>query len=375
MEQPAPILIFQPTENDSKAPYTSPPALPPPSASTDELHRLISFLESQKELHQAMEDTLRELERGYRAIVENIPDLVYSLNERGVIVMINQAVVTYGYSVEELVGSYFPDLIYHEDRESTRRTFFDIAAQRKNCAHSQKFRIVTKTGELRWLEANCSIHFTLNGDFIWQEGVCRDITEIIQVQHSLMKIQDDLEEQVRKRTFELTRANTELHNEIQERRDTERALREREKDLEQEKVNLQEANTALKVLLKRRDRDKRTLEEQVMYNVKKLLLPYLNKLSREIQDERHKAYLHIIETNLQDITGSFSRRLSMEYYGLTKAEIKVANFIRQGNKNRQIADLMGLSIRTVEAYRMSIREKLKIHNKKINLCTYLMSIA
>jgi DNA-binding CsgD family transcriptional regulator len=43
-------------------------------------------------------------------------------------------------------------------------------------------------------------------------------------------------------------------------------------------------------------------------------------------------------------------------------------------KNRQIAELLGLSVRTVEAYRMSIRDKLKLHHKKVNLCTYLKSM-
>ncbi len=288
--------------------------------------------------------------------------------------MVNKAVNAFGYSVDELVGTFFANLIYHEDRDYTTRGFFDIAAQRQNLAHSQKFRIVTKSGDLRWMEANCSIHFTLSGDFIWQEGVCRDITETVHAQHALMKTQNSLEEEVRKRTSELTHATLGLQKEILERRETERALRERERDLEQEKANLQEANTALKVLLKRRELDKRAFEEQVLHNVQKLVLPYLKLLSAEVADERQTTYLQIVETNLNDITAGFSRRLSVEYARLTKTEIKVADFIRHGMKNRQIAELLGLSVRTVEAYRMSIRDKLKLHHKKVNLCTYLKSM-
>ena len=91
-------------------------------------------------------------------------------------------------------------------------------------------------------------------------------------------------------------------------------------------------------------------------------------------DERQKAYLNIIETNLNDITSAFSRRLSMDYYDLTISELKVANFIKQGRKTREIAELLGLSSRTVEAFRMSIRKKVRIHNKKVNLRTFLMSM-
>ncbi|MBI5552222.1 MAG: helix-turn-helix transcriptional regulator [Desulfobacterales bacterium] len=177
-----------------------------------------------------------------------------------------------------------------------------------------------------------------------------------------------------RRILELTQANEALQRKIDDRFITEKALRDREAELEMEKTNLQEANTALKVLLKRREEDKRALEEQVMYNVKKLVLPFLGKVQKENLDERQKSFLGIVEANLRDITCGFSRRLSLAYYGLTTSELKVANFIRQGKKNREIAELLNLSVRTVEAYRQAIRNKLRLQNKKVNLRTFLMSI-
>lgn len=182
------------------------------------------------------------------------------------------------------------------------------------------------------------------------------------------------QEQPDSHLLELMRTNEELQRKIDERFVIEKALRDREAELEMEKTNLQEANTALKVLLKRREADKRLVEEQVMYNVKKLVLPFLSKVQKEGLDERQKSYLEIVEANLRDITCGFSRRLSLAYYGLTTSELKVANFIRQGKKNREIADLLNLSVRTVEAYRQAIRNKLRLQNKKINLRTFLMSI-
>jgi DNA-binding CsgD family transcriptional regulator len=185
--------------------------------------------------------------------------------------------------------------------------------------------------------------------------------------------QADMEVATR-RILELTQANEALQRKIDDRFITEKALRDREAELEMEKTNLQEANTALKVLLKRREEDKRALEEQVMYNVKKLVLPFLGKVQKDNLDERQKSFLGIVEANLRDITCGFSRRLSLAYYGLTASELKVANFIRQGKKNREIAALLNLSVRTVEAYRQAIRNKLRLQNKKVNLRTFLMSI-
>jgi len=170
------------------------------------------------------------------------------------------------------------------------------------------------------------------------------------------------------------RANEEMQNELLERRATERALRNREADLELDKANLEETNTALRVLLKRREMDKHEFEEQVMYNVREMILPYLDTLKTLTSDERQHAYLAILDSNLGDITKAFSRRLSLDFYNLSPSELKVAIFIRQGKKTREIAALLGLSKRTIDAVRQSIRRKLRIQNRRINLRTFLMSI-
>ena len=184
----------------------------------------------------------------------------------------------------------------------------------------------------------------------------------------------DLEHQALIRNAELFLANEELHKEIVERRETERALRDREAELQMEKANLEETNTALRVLLKRREMDKHEFENQVMHNVKELILPFMDRLKAVTTDERQQAYLSILESNLSDITTGFVRRISLEFYNLTASELKVANFIRQGKRTREIASLLGLSLRTIDAYRLTIRKKLRIQNKRVNLRTFLMSI-
>lgn len=304
----------------------------------------------------------------------NLPDLIYALDESGSILAVNQAVAAYGYHVEDLIGRPFVDLLFPEDRDWVKNEFARVLKQKKDQIRSQQFRIVSAQGDVHWIEANCIFRFTPQGQFIMQEGVCRDISQSIQNQHVMLKAQMKLEEQVRIRTAELVRANEELQREIYDRRNTERSLRERESDLEMEKANLQETNTALKVLLKRREVDKHEFEEQVLYNIKELILPYVDKLKITATDDRQHAYLAILESNLNDITGNFTRRLSMESYGLTGSELKVANFIRQGKRTREIASLLGISTRTVEAYRLSIRRKMRLQGRKVNLRTFLMSM-
>jgi len=161
---------------------------------------------------------------------------------------------------------------------------------------------------------------------------------------------------------------------ISEQKLTEQELREREKALEMQTNNLEEANTALRVLLQRRDEDRAELEEKVLFNVRQLIEPYMEKLNKSELNERQKAHLSVLKTNLKEIVEPFSRRLSHTYLKLTPTEIQVANLIRQGKTTKEIAELLNLSSRTIESHRKNIRKKMGLKDKKENLRTHLLSL-
>ena len=309
-------------------------AFKPMCEQPDELKLFIRQSVPEKALYPKVMTALEAFEWRHHSIVENIPDIIFSIDGSGLIVTVNNAVNAYGFARAEVLGRPISDLIDSRDREKVAHAFSEILRLGRNQTRTQQFRIHSKSGEIRWLEANSTFRFTKEGCFILQVGVCRDITERIEDQQALLKTKDELEELIFIQTQELTRARIDLQKEIEDRRETEMELLHRELELETEKANLEEANTALKVLLKRREMDKRALEDQVMYNIKKMLLPYVEKLHKKITNERKKAFLSILETNLNDITNSFSRRLSIEFFGLTDAEQKVAHFIRQGKKTQ-----------------------------------------
>jgi len=59
---------------------------------------------------------------------------------------------------------------------------------------------------------------------------------------------------------------------------------------------------------------------------------------------------------------------------LTGKELRVADLIRMDASSKEIAKVMNISPRTVEAHRENIRKKLGLANVKINLQSYLKSI-
>ncbi len=161
---------------------------------------------------------------------------------------------------------------------------------------------------------------------------------------------------------------------ITERKIAEEALKSKEKELETKASKLEDLNTALNVLLEKRKADQMELEEKIVLNVENLIKPNLDKLRQGNLDERKKNILNIIQTNLDEIISPFIRNLSSINYHLTPKEIQIAGFIRQGITNKEIAEMLFLSTKTVEFHRDNIRKKLGIKNRKINLTSYLLSI-
>jgi PAS domain S-box-containing protein len=138
---------------------------------------------------------------------------------------------------------------------------------------------------------------------------------------------------------------------------------------------LQETNAALRVLLKQRELDRTDLEESMLSNVKRLILPYIEKLKRSRLSDDQRVYVEILESHLQEITSPFVRKISAPMLGLTPMEIRVADLIRQGKSSKEIADLIAISERAVIFHRQGIRGKLGLRGRKANLQTYLSALS
>jgi PAS domain S-box-containing protein len=153
-----------------------------------------------------------------------------------------------------------------------------------------------------------------------------------------------------------------------------KSLKDREAELKMKTQNLKEINTALKSLLKKRDSDRMELEEKVLFNVKEMISPYIKKLRESELSEKQGIYLAILESNVKDIISPFSPKLTSRHFKLTKSELQIAKLVRMGITSKEIAELMGLSRRTIESHRDRIRKKIGLDSRRRNLRTFLMSI-
>jgi len=165
------------------------------------------------------------------------------------------------------------------------------------------------------------------------------------------------------------------HEDITALKLTEESLRESKEALDDQKQSLEEANIALKVILKQRDQDRLELEGKILNNVKELVFPYVEKLKYSPLKAREKTLVEIIGSHLEDIISPFLKNFTNARLMLTPQEMQVATLVRDGKTSKEIADLLNVAETTVNFHRKNLRDKFGLKNTQTNLRLYLLSIS
>ena len=137
---------------------------------------------------------------------------------------------------------------------------------------------------------------------------------------------------------------------------------------------LKDVNTALDVLLKKREKASQEIEENVFSNYELMIMPFLNKMKNTTLSQKQRNLLNIVETNIKEIISPFIKKMSNSLLNLTQSEIHIATMIKQGFTNKEIAQALNCSKRTIDTHRDNIRKKLDLRNKKVNLKTFLLNL-
>lgn len=148
----------------------------------------------------------------------------------------------------------------------------------------------------------------------------------------------------------------------------------REAELAAQNRELTDLNTALKVLLKKREEDRREMEDRVTDNIRDLVLPHLAKLRKRHPGARERSLLNLIESNLKIVISPCTPKLSTRLLKFTPKEIQVANLIKAGRTTKEIAEHLDVSKSAIDTHRHHIRNKLGLKKKKVNLRSYLHSL-
>ena len=318
------------------------------------------------------EETLRRSEEQYRSLLESSPDPIVVYDMNGKATYVNPAFEqTFGFSRDELLGHKI-DFVPEENWPETLAAIESMLSGKK--IHLFESKRLTKDGRVLDVQLSSTIYHDSSGEPTGNIVTLRDTSALKQTEDKLSRYRDRLEDLVQERTAELAATNTQLAQEIEERKRAEESLRQREVELGAQSKHLEEVNTALKVLLKQREEDKKELADNVSSNVKELIGPYLDRLRRSRMTTDQQVLVNILATNLDNIISPFIGRLSAGTRNLTPMEIKVADLVKEGRTNKEIAELLCLSKNTILFHRYNIRRKLGIKNKKVNLRVHLLSL-
>ena len=282
------------------------------------------------------EAELRRSEEKYRKIFENAMEGIFQTTPEGRFLNANPAMARmFGYESPEELMEEVTDIgcqLYANPEDRVRALKL---LEQENTLRNVEVEFLHKKGFRTWVSINYSTIQDANGNALYYEGTCIDISE---------------------------------------RKLAEEALKKREKELETKSLNLEEANTALKVLLKHREEDKAALENTILANVKEMVFPYIEKLKGSHLNENQLTYMSILESSLSEIVSPLLQKMGAGYARLTPMEIQVATLTGAGKTSKEISALLGLSKRTIDTHKNNIRRKLDLSNKKVNLQTYLRTM-
>ena len=285
------------------------------------------------------EEALKKSERQLSDIIDFLPVAIFAINAEGKVIAWNRLMHELsGVAAADMIGKgdleyalpfhgrkrpMLIDLITRPDSSIEKE--YSYFKKRGNTICAEK--CVERNGVPLWLRVESSLMFDHNENVIGAIESIQDITELKNVQE----------------------------------------------ELKEKSSHLGETNTALRVLLKRREDDRNEIEQKFISNINELVLPYLEKLRLAGLSKSQAGYLSIIEEHLTEVLSPFLMKMAQKHSRLTPREIEIASLVKDGKTTKEIAEILHIEINTINNHRRHLRKKMGLNNKEGNLRSYLLS--
>ncbi len=198
----------------------------------DENGEVTAIVEHGRDVSEKLQilKALQESEEKYRSLITNIPVVSWTTDYNGNTIFISSNVEKmYGYTPQEVCrgkDSLWFGRIHPDDVNNVKRAFKEIFE--KDIPLDIEYRIQRKDGEWIWLLDRSTCTYEKDG-IKYADGVFSDITKRKKMEEELSHHREKLSLLVKEQTSELTSVIELLRDEITDRLDIEKALRESEK--------------------------------------------------------------------------------------------------------------------------------------------------
>lgn len=128
------------------------------------------------------DEELRLSEKKYRDLVENINEVIYAIDDNGVMTYISPAIEQImGYRPSEIIGQPFTKFV---GKEELPRTMENFQKPLSGQAISSEYRVSTKSGEPRWVQTSTR-PIVVGNKVAGAQGVLMDITDRKQAEEQI----------------------------------------------------------------------------------------------------------------------------------------------------------------------------------------------
>jgi PAS domain S-box-containing protein len=143
-------------------------------ARSNKLAEINQKLFTEIERRRAAQEALKKSEQRFRDLIENINEIVFSIDAGGILTYVSPTVrAVGGYDPSEVVGQPFSQFVFSEDVPRMQNYFEKLKI---GPADPEECRLYTKSGEARWVQLSCRPMFA-EGRFSGVQGTYADITD------------------------------------------------------------------------------------------------------------------------------------------------------------------------------------------------------
>ena len=138
------------------------------------------------------EEKLKKSEEKYHSIIELQAEGIGVVNQNEVFEFVNPAAAgIFETEQTELLGASLFDFLYPDEMEKIKN---QTDGRKRGITNSYELQIITKKGNVRYIQVSATPKFTENQQFIATYGVFRDITEKVKAEENLKKLSQAVEQ-------------------------------------------------------------------------------------------------------------------------------------------------------------------------------------
>lgn len=142
--------------------------------------------------HESLYQSQSEL----TSIINNTPDLIYRINLNGEIIFVNDVILKYGYSKDDIIGTLFTNYLHPDDIDLAVERFSKNTTSTEYELSASNLKFKTKDGSFRTFEIISSpvLKWIQNVPTIYGiQAIARDLTDYYKIQEDNLKLASQIQ--------------------------------------------------------------------------------------------------------------------------------------------------------------------------------------